>query len=117
MKTVKFYFSDGKSVQLESTEIPSEYNYFVYVGKKIASYANLYIGYHVYPKAMFLKQFYNNNLVDKDIVKVEFYSDTFLLDSFEKNSNKVIDVRWQAGKIKTGEEMLQEAIDITERFI
>ena len=117
MKSVKIYRSDGKTIELNSTDIPDSYNFFLYVGKKIASYANLYIGYSSYPEEMFLKKFYNDNLVDVDIIKVEFYSDTFLLDVFEKTSNKVIDVRWQAGKLKTGEEVLQEAIDITERFI
>ena len=117
MKNIKIYFSDGTNIELNSANVPNDCNFFLYAGKKIASYANIYIGYPTYPKEMYLKKFYNDNLVDKDITKVELYSDDFLLDSFEKSNNKIIDIRWQAGKLKTGEEVLQEAIDITERFI
>ena len=117
MKTINFYLSDGKQIQLNSTDASNKDNFFLYVGKRIARYANIYIGYPTYPDSMFLKEFYTKNLLDKDIVKVELFSDDFLLDSFEKTENKIIDIRWQAGKLKTGEEVLQEAIDITERFI
>ena len=113
--TIKFYLADSSVVELQNNSNPEDF--LLYIGKKIAIFINVFKGYLSYPDKLFLKDFYDKNLFNKEIVKVECYSDTFLLETITKDDNQIIDVRWQAGKFTSSDDVIQEQIDIAQRFI
>ena len=113
-KTVKFYLADSSIINF------NEHGEFdaveLYIGKRIASYGTIFKGYMEYPTKLALKEFYNN-LVNVDIVKVEFYSDDFLIDTIVKTDETIIKTEWQAGRLRNGTEAIQEEIRVLENFI
>lgn len=114
-KTVKFYFADGIMSELTNSE--DKFELFVGI-KNTIKYGDVYLGYTEYPStSLKLKTFYEENLTNKDVMKVEFYSDEYLLDTISKEENKIVQVRWQTGKLRNGEEVVQEEINISECYI
>ena len=112
---VKFFFADGTNKEFEN--ITNANNMFLYVGKRIASYGNIFKGYFEYPQELSLKKFYETNLLDHEVIRVEFYAEDFLLDFIEKGEDRNIQVSWQVGRFRNGEELIQEEITIDEHFI
>ena len=114
-KIIKFYLSDGSNVELSNAE--SEFELFVGI-KNTVKYADIFYGYNEYPESnLILKTFYENNLVNKTITKIEFYSDSFLLDTIKQDNTKNIETRWQSGRLRNGENVIQEEINISEYYI
>lgn len=115
MKTVKFYFSDGTSVELSSVTEKDDFNTMIL--RKPRTFLHIFKAYMSAPQEMLLKKFYLTNLVNKTIDKTEVYIDGFLVDTLEKASDHIVSATWEAGQLQKTDEPIQERIVITELYI
>lgn len=114
-RIVKFYFSDGKMLPL--TNDSNNESFRLYVGQKIAKYGDIFKGYNTKPDTLILRDFYEQNLVNKEIVKVEFCEDDLVLSEIKALDDRVVKIYWEVGKIRSGDELIQERISIWEYFV
>lgn len=114
-KIVKFYYSDLKTIEFES---PSDFEVFrLNIKREPRAFATIFKGYADYPEKMFLKDYYETNLANKEIIKIEFYSDDFLLDTFTSSEDHCIKISWETGVLQNGNEVVQERLNISEYYI
>lgn len=114
-KIIKFYFSDSNVIELES--LTGSEIFRLNIRREPRAFASIFKGYAEYPEKMQLKEFFETNLSGKEIDKVEFYSDSFILDSFTKTEDRCIKISWETGVLQNGDEVVQERINISEYYI
>lgn len=114
-KLIKFYFDDTTTKQIESISDISSFRINIRRDPRVQLF--LFKGYIEYPETLILKDFYMNDLSGKNIIKVELYSDDYLIDSFEKAEDSIIKTSWDAGRLQSGDELIQEKISIEVFYI
>lgn len=114
-KKVIFYFDDETSQELIS---PTDNDLFkLYIGRKVAKYGDIFKEYLEVPTTLLLRDYYDEYLAEKEIVKVEFYEGNLLINSIEKKEDRIIKVYYEYGQIRSGVGIMQERISVWEYFI